>query len=216
MEYKPEVSVLSNYEHGQAIERIIYRLEQATGGTTQRDIRKQYLPLLSKMTDRELERVRYRVATYSDRQLVVTDQKVRYLLFNGGDAPNLHKSVCFLFDTTIWALWFSEGDMPDALTTVILTDFSRNFFSLGGLLGELFTESDDWLDYSLGYMIETMVEYRNDNHVPSAMGHFRWVGENVEALSPYREVITSRRDASREFLDIVLNNASPSLSDGLL
>lgn len=212
-EAPPELPSLTNQEYWQRIEGIIRTFEVVTGDL---ELRESYSSLLSKLSDRQLERVRFRIDCYSDRQLIVMHEKVSHLLGMGNGYDSTHREFCFLFDTTIWALWFSEGDLTDYMTASLFAQKAYEFFSPLGPLDDAMIESDEWLDYSLGYMIEVMVEHRRKDHQTSGLEHLRWIGENVEALAPYREVITSLRDASREFCDIVLNNASPSLSDGML
>lgn len=168
------------------------------------------------MTDKELLRVQKRMSTYNSRQRYVAHLHVVEATRKITDASLRSKYVCFIFDTVIWALWFSEGHMTDRLVQHITRDNAWKFFDpKANIIPDGILQSNLWLEYSLGFMIEAMVTF--ENHTPpSGLDHMLWIGYHVEELQPHREIITSRRDISRDFCENLLGNASPALIEGVL
>lgn len=203
-------------DRGEEIELIIARITSGIYGETRDSVCARYLHALALMTDREFARFVHCLSEHNNRQLFVVDQKVQELQRNTLPIGLVGKYVCLLFDTALWSLWFSEPHMVDELTTRIIVDNTMMFFDPESTdLGEGVHGTDSWLDYSIGYMIETMVTFEHGTSA-SSPEHLRWLTENVRALQPHRQVITERRDISREFCDIVLGNASRVLSEGIL
>lgn len=201
----------------QVIEALVKRLTEAIPNAWREVIVERYVPAFYAMTECEFLIVKEAILrTHDSRQLTVVDNNLHTLIYGESDYRVAARYIAFCFDTILWGLWFTVENLPYELTNSTIVDSAQNFFDpKHAVLTPEVLATDEWVNYSIGYMMESMVK-QNSRCTHSSPEHLKWLSQNVRALAPHRETITSRFDVSREFCDALLNNPSPAIEDGIL